>query len=300
MIYDGVLPVLKPAHWTSHDVVARIRRIIGVKRIGHTGTLDPLVTGVLPICIGRATRMVEYIQELPKTYEATLTFGYCTDTEDSSGTTLHQINPKDVSISESQIQHVLPQFHGDIEQLPPMYSAVKVNGQKLYTLARKGYEIERPTRQVTIHQLTVLNFDAQANPYPQLKLRITCSKGTYIRTLCVDIGKVLGYPAVMSDLIRTVSGGFSIDQTLTLEQIVEQHEAGTLAQLMVAPDQAVQHMPNVTIDEQQSVRARNGLRIHCESLVAGIYRVYDHNQKFIGLFQAQPETAELKPEKVWT
>jgi tRNA pseudouridine55 synthase len=300
MIYDGVLPVLKPTHWTSHDVVARIRRIIGVKRVGHTGTLDPLVTGVLPICIGRATRMVEYIQELPKTYEATLTIGYSTDTEDASGTVIHQINPRDVVIDELQIQQVLPQFLGDIEQIPPMYSAVKVNGQKLYTLARKGVDIERPTRQVTIHQLSVLSIDLQGNPYPQIKLRVTCSKGTYIRTLSVDIGKALGYPAVMSDLVRTESGGYTIEQAVTLEEIAEHHDLGTLSQILISPDQAVQHLPSITFDEQQSVRARNGLRIHSDSLVAGMYRVYDHNQIFIGLFRAQPETEQLKPEKVWT
>lgn len=203
MTLEGILPVWKPAGFTSHDVVAKARGILGIKRIGHTGTLDPQVTGVLPLCIGRATRMVEYIQDLPKEYEAFLRIGLSTDTEDMTGTVLEEVSQ--VTLDEMKVREVLHSFVGEIEQVPPMFSAVKIDGKRLYELAREGKEVERKSRKVTIHKLEILHMDLHQK-HPEIQFRVSCSKGTYIRTLCVDIGKALGYPAVMKSLIRTSTG----------------------------------------------------------------------------------------------
>ena len=203
MTLEGILPVWKPAGFTSHDVVAKVRGILSIKRIGHTGTLDPQVTGVLPLCIGRATRMVEYIQELPKEYEAVLRIGLSTDTEDMTGTVLEEVSH--VSLEEDQVREVLESFIGEIEQIPPMFSAVKIDGKRLYELAREGKEVERKSRKATIFELEILELNLDQK-HPEIRFRAMCSKGTYIRTLCVDIGKALGYPAVMVSLIRTSTG----------------------------------------------------------------------------------------------
>lgn len=201
--YEGVLPVYKPAGFTSHDVVAKMRGILKMKRIGHTGTLDPQVTGVLPLCLGRATRVVEYLQELPKEYEATLRLGIATDTEDITGEITDQVDQ--VEVSSEDVKQVLEQFVGKISQVPPMYSAVKVDGKRLYELARQGKTVERKSREVTIHELELTGLTIKEG-YPEISFRVLCSKGTYIRTLCVDIGKTLGYPSTMVELTNDVGG----------------------------------------------------------------------------------------------
>lgn len=202
--YEGVLPVYKPAGFTSHDVVAKMRGILKMKRIGHTGTLDPQVTGVLPLCLGRATRVVEYLQELPKEYEATLRLGIATDTEDITGEIIDRADL--VEVTPEEVEQVLGQFVGKIAQVPPMYSAVKVDGKRLYELARQGKTVERKSREVTIHELELKKLTSK-DGYPEISFRVLCSKGTYIRTLCVDIGKELGYPSTMVELTRTMSAG---------------------------------------------------------------------------------------------
>src|SRR5690606_34497847 len=220
---DGILAIWKPEGWTSHDVVAKTRRLLGMKRIGHAGTLDPMVTGVLPLCLGRSTRVVEYIQERPKSYEATICLGVATDTEDMTGEIIDSV--ESVQVSEQDIKKVLKQFIGNIEQIPPMYSAVKVDGKRLYELAREGKSVERKARQMTIHQIELISIDFEKK-LPQFTFSVLCSKGTYIRTLCVDIGRALGVPAAMASLVRTMSGGIVKEQCVTLEQVEEHMQQG--------------------------------------------------------------------------
>lgn len=236
---DGILAVWKPEGWTSHDVVAKVRRVLKMKRIGHTGTLDPMVTGVLPLCLGRATRVVEYVQERPKSYEAVLQLGIATDTEDITGTVIARQSP--ISVTEEDVRHTLSQFIGEIDQVPPMYSAVKVDGKRLYELAREGKTVERKSRKVTIHQIDLIDTQLDLD-LPQISFSVVCSKGTYIRTLCVDIGKALGVPATMAHLTRTMSGGITKESCLTLEQIEQLQQSGELSGHIISADEAVTHL----------------------------------------------------------
>lgn len=299
--YEGVLAVNKPVGWTSHDVVAKTRRILSERRIGHTGTLDPDVTGVLPLCIGRATRIVEYLQELPKIYEAELTIGYATDTEDSSGTVVDRV--EQVSMDEQQLRATMQRFIGQIQQVPPMYSAVKLDGKRLYELARDGQEVEREARTVTIHDLQLLAFN-NAVPWPTVQFRVNCSKGTYIRTLCVDIGKALGYPAVMSKLVRTQTSGVSLEHCYDLAEIEQMVKEGTLQQALIPVDQAIRHLPKITIEDKLAPKAQNGIAVPCSIAESGnldtdsIVRVYD-SRGFIGLFQFLHQQQIIKPVKVF-
>ncbi|OGX60659.1 MAG: tRNA pseudouridine(55) synthase TruB, partial [Paenibacillus sp. RIFOXYA1_FULL_44_5] len=298
----GVLLVLKPAGMTSHDVVAKMRRILKLKRIGHTGTLDPQVTGVLPLCIGRATRIVEYIQDQAKEYEAEMTIGYSTDTEDWTGTV--QQSAEDIVLEEAEVLKVLDSFTGEIQQIPPMYSAVKVNGKRLYELARTGEEIERKPRSVTIYSIQMLNFD-QSMPYPRLSFRVRCSKGTYIRTLCVDIGKALGYPAVMSALERVKTGPFSLTQSSSIEQIEQFLSQGNLSDYLIPIDQALPQFPVHTLHENSQVekQAVNGVGFSPEFIdpapSGGLLRLYTYQHYFLGIYEFDPEQQLIIPQKVF-
>ena len=209
---DGIVIVDKPQGWTSQDVTARLRRVFGTRRIGHGGTLDPMATGVLPVFVGRATRAVEFFEHAEKTYETVLRLGITTDTEDMTGTVLTEEN---VSFTEEQLQETLAAFRGEILQVPPMYSALKVNGQKLCDLARKGKTVERQPRPITIHELTLVERGENT-----LRLRVRCSKGTYIRTLCKDIGEYLGCGGCMESLRRVAAGEYTIDEAVPLQTLL--------------------------------------------------------------------------------
>jgi tRNA pseudouridine55 synthase len=301
MKLEGVLPVWKPAGMTSHDVVARVRRIVREKRIGHTGTLDPQVTGVLPLCIGYATRLVEFLQELPKTYVAKLVIGIATDTEDLTGTVTERADG--VRIERSELERVLQTFIGDIEQLPPMYSAVKVDGKRLYELARSGVSAERKPRPVTIHQLRLLEWKPDAE-LPEAVIEVVCSKGTYIRTLCVDIGRALGVPSTMGDLIRTRTGHWTEKSCLTLEQIERLQQTGELVSRLVPVDEAVNHLPSVELSEQMTARALQGQKLQlaapASTLTDGaVVRAYAPRRKFVGLFTWEAEAGVLVPLKIF-
>lgn len=302
MTMEGLLPVNKPADFTSHDVVAKMRGILGTKRIGHTGTLDPQVTGVLPLCIGRATRLVEYLQELPKEYEGTLLLGYSTDTEDTSGQVLERVET--VNVTEEQVLDVLAAFVGKIEQVPPMYSAVKVDGRKLYELARRGEQVERQARTVTIHHIEALRMDLK-QPHPEIHFRVSCSKGTYIRTLCVDIGKRLGFPAVMDHLIRTATGNIKLEQCYSLEDIEKTVKSGELASILIPLDQAVGHLPAITVSSELAVRMQQGQKISFRELPdqpaswQSNVRIYVDNHRFLGIFRIDVERQCVVPVKVF-
>ena len=215
---NGIVIVDKPQEWTSQDVTARLRRVFNTRRIGHGGTLDPMATGVLPVFVGRGTRGVEFFEHAEKTYETVLRLGLSTDTEDVWGETLEQ---REVSFTEEKLQQVLEAFRGEILQVPPMYSALKVNGQKLCDLARKGKEVERQPRPITIHELTLLETTENT-----LRLRVRCSKGTYIRTLCKDIGEALGCGGCMQELRRVQAGEYTIAEAIPLKELVESQDPG--------------------------------------------------------------------------
>lgn len=298
---DGILPVLKPAGWTSHDVVAKVRGMLRMKRIGHTGTLDPAVTGVLPLCLGRATRLVEYLQELPKEYEAVLRLGIATDTEDMTGNVIAQMS--DVHITEAQVREAVQQFIGEIDQIPPMFSAVQVDGKRLYELAREGKTVERKPRQVTIHEIEIIHMSL-ATAEPQIHFRAVCSKGTYIRTLCVDIGKALGVPATMASLTRTMSANMTKEHCLTLEQIAAYAQAGTIGNYLLSMDKSISHLPAHTIAQEKAYQAVQGQKISGRSVTpevdqAGAIRLYSPEGQFYGIFERRPEETCIRPVKVF-
>ncbi|MFC5532502.1 tRNA pseudouridine(55) synthase TruB [Cohnella yongneupensis] len=297
---DGVLAIWKPTGFTSHDVVAKARGILRERRIGHTGTLDPAVTGVLPLCIGKATRFVEYLQELPKTYEATLRFGMATDTEDLSGNVTEEMDAS--FLTEEAIMSAARSFIGEIDQIPPMVSAVKMNGKRLYELAREGIVVERPSRRVHIYELDVLRVSTEA-PNPTVTFSVTCSKGTYIRTLCVDIGRKLGVPAVMAELIRTESAGLNRSHCVTLEQLAELKEQGRLREKLLAAD-ALVDMPRTTVSEPESTYVLQGKTIEAGRLQPppdreGLWKLYRSDGAFLGLFVVDESMRSVRPVKVF-
>ena len=273
---NGILIIDKPAGWTSHDVVAKLRGILHERRIGHAGTLDPMATGVLPVFVGRATRAVEFAADREKEYLAGLRLGLTTDTQDTTGTVL-ATHP--VDLTRAQVEAALPPFRGEIQQIPPMYSAIKIQGKKLYQLARAGKEVERPPRPVTIHALELLE---ETGP-GEFLLRVRCSKGTYVRTLCHDIGGALGCGGCMSSLRRTMAAGFTLAQAVTLEQAAEQGEA-----LLLPLDSLFAACPAYTIPTaRQEARCRCGNPLPAGELAPGTYRVYGRDGEFLCLSRAE-------------
>ena len=272
---NGIVIVDKPQGWTSQDVTARLRRVYATRRIGHGGTLDPMATGVLPVFVGRATRGVEFFEHAEKTYETVLLLGRTTDTQDVTGTTLAE---KAVRLSPADIEKVLPRFRGDILQVPPMYSALKVNGRKLYELARKGQEVERQPRPITVFELTNLGFDGT-----RLSLRVKCSKGTYIRTLCQDIGEALGCGGCMEALRRVRAGEYGIEDAVPLEQLLESE---TPERYLRGLDTMFAHCPAVTLTPNQEKRCRNG-NPFSSPLPQGTYRAYSQSGEFLMLAKVE-------------
>ena len=272
---NGIVIVDKPQGWTSQDVTARLRRVFSTRRIGHGGTLDPMATGVLPVFVGRATRAVEFFEHAEKTYEATLRLGMKTDTQDITGTVLEE---RPVTVTEQDILNVLPAFRGEILQIPPMYSALKVNGQKLYDLARKGKEVERQPRPITIHELELLHFDGQ-----DARIRVRCSKGTYIRTLCEDMGEKLGCLGCMAALRRTRAGEYTIEKAVPLQTLLD---AENPEQYLLSMDSPFLGYPAVTLSENQEKRCRNGNAFTLR-IPDGTYRAYGKNGEFLMLARVE-------------
>ena len=271
---NGIILVDKPMGFTSHDVVAKLRGILRERRIGHSGTLDPMATGLLVVFVGRATRAVEFAESHEKEYIAGLRLGIVTDTQDTTGAILETC---DKAVTIGGLSAVLPEFTGEIMQIPPMYSAIKVQGQKLYDLARSGVEIERTSRAITIKELEILGEEAE-----DFTLRVVCSKGTYIRTLCHDIGQRLGTGAAMSSLRRTVAGNFSISNAHTIDEIRELTENGELEKIILPVDTLFGEYPSVTVSEWQLKKCLCGNSFET-SEKNGKYRVYDENGGFLML-----------------
>ena len=272
---NGIVIIDKPAGWTSQDVTARLRRVVGTRRIGHGGTLDPMATGVLPVFVGRGTRGVEFFEHAEKTYETELLLGVATDTEDTTGTVLTR---REVSVTQEQLDGTLERFRGEIMQIPPMYSALKVNGQKLCDLARKGRQVERQPRPVTIHELTLLSREGDT-----LRLRVRCSKGTYIRTLCADIGEALGCGGCMQALRRTQAGEYTIAEAVPLQQLLEAAEPETYLRDV---DTMFRGYPGVKLTVNQEKRCRNG-NAFSVSLPGGTYRAYSQSGEFLMLAKVE-------------
>ena len=272
---NGIVIVDKPEGWTSQDVTAKLRGVFHTRRIGHGGTLDPMATGVLPVFVGRATRAVEFFENAEKTYEATLRLGITTDTEDISGAVLEE---RPVSVTKGSFLAVLDQFRGEISQIPPMYSAIKVNGQKLYDLARKGKEVERKPRKITIYRLECLDFQENT-----ARILVHCSKGTYIRTLCKDIGAALGCGGCMAGLRRVSAGVYTEADAVFLSQLIESpHPEEYLAGI----DSLFSAYPVVTLTEKQELRCRNGNQFTV-NLPNGTYRAYSKTGEFLMLAKAE-------------
>ena len=306
---NGILNVNKEAGFTSHDVVAKLRGILKQKKIGHTGTLDPDATGVLPVCLGNGTKLCDMLTDKSKTYEAVMLLGTTTDTQDTSGTVLEE---KEVCVSEEEIRQAVASFEGDYDQIPPMYSALKVNGKKLYELAREGKVVERKSRRITIHNITVDWVDMKNK---QVGMTVHCSKGTYIRTLCQDIGDKLGCGACMSGLKRTQVSRFTIEDSLTLSQIEKLAKEGEIMQVVTPVDAMFSHCDKVVIKEESCRFIYNGNafakrdiyrisvaevtpEISMEDTANHMVRVYDSTERFVGIYK-EVEQGLYKPEKMF-
>ena len=295
----GVINVYKEKGFTSHDVVAKLRGILGQKKIGHTGTLDPDAVGVLPVCIGKATKLCDMLTDKDKTYETVMLLGKTTDTQDISGRVLEE--NQEMFIDENTLKEAILSFVGDYMQVPPMYSALKVNGKKLYELARDGIEVERKARPVRIHDIRILDID-----FPKIRMEISCSKGTYIRTLCHDIGQKLGCGACMEELTRTKVSRFHIDNSLTLSQIQEKQNNGTLCQILIPIEEMFSEYDAVYLKEEYVSFIYNGnifLPKHMSNHIAlkdgKKVRVYDNKGHFVAIYQFVKEKYLFKIEKMF-
>ena len=297
-MYTGILNVYKERGMTSHDVIYHMRKITGQKKIGHTGTLDPDAEGVLPVCLGSATRLCDLFGEGTKQYRAVLLLGVTTDTQDITGNILSR---REVSCTKEQICAVLDSFTGTIEQMPPMYSAVKIKGKRLYEFARKGIEVERKSKTVTIESLELEKTDL-----PELTFLVTCSKGTYVRTLCQDIGEALGCGGCMKHLVRTRVNEFSYENALTLDSVAELLAEGRFEEQIIPPDHFFPQAAKAGVDEENQIRLYNGnpfrkrqIRLKDESLGwTGQLRFYDKNDTFVGVYQWDGHGL-YRPEKMF-
>ena len=295
----GVVNIYKEKGFTSHDVVAKLRGIVGQKKIGHTGTLDPDATGVLPVCLGRATKLCDMLTDKSKTYETVMLLGKVTDTQDLSGTVLSEGSLD--GIDNEMVETCIGEFVGNYLQIPPMYSALKVNGKKLYELARQGIEVERKARPVVIHSIRIIKMDL-----PRVRMEVSCSKGTYIRTLCHDIGEKLGCGACMEELVRTQVSRFVLADSLTLNQVREMKDAERLDEVLVPIDAMFDEYDAVTLQKEFATFAYNGnvfMPKHiCEKLELSdgkFVRVYDEEGQFIAIYKFEKEKWIFRVEKMF-
>lgn len=299
---DGIIILDKPEDFTSFDMVAKMRRLLGTRKVGHAGTLDPMATGVLPIFVGRATKCCDILPNQNKRYTATFQLGYTTDTLDATGRVLTRT---EVSATKEDVEKALESFRGEIMQLPPMYSAIQINGKRLYDLARQGIEIEREKRPVTITELELLSADDTQHIY---QIDVACSKGTYIRTLCADIGEALGCGAIMTALRRTEAAGFSIADSITLEEAEKLSEEGTLTERLLPIRTVFESLPALHLASRQQTLFQNGVKLDIARLnemktmqgYTGDIRVMGEDDVFLGISVADWENGELKMKKLFS
>lgn len=297
-MYNGIVNVYKEKGYTSHDVVAKLRGMLKQKKIGHTGTLDPQAEGVLPVCLGAGTKLCDMLTDKDKEYEAVLLLGVSTDTQDATGTVLCE---KPVTVTESEVRSRILDFVGEYDQIPPMYSALKVDGRKLYELAREGKEVERKPRRVTISSITILSVNL-----PRVHMRIECSKGTYIRTLCHDIGNSLGCGGCMEELVRTRVGSFVREDALTLAEIERLCKEDWLEPRIVSVEKALEQYPACTVKVSADKLVYNGNPFDKASLLEAAaalegrpVRVYDSGNRFIGIYEYRQEKRAFYPLKMF-
>ncbi|MFC7392592.1 tRNA pseudouridine(55) synthase TruB [Scopulibacillus cellulosilyticus] len=295
--YHGILPLYKPRGMTSHDCVYKLRKLLNMKKIGHTGTLDPEVDGVLPMCIGRATKISEYLTAYPKSYDGVISLGTATATEDQTGEIIEQ---KDVTqpVFREEIESVFRKFTGEIEQQPPMYSAVKVKGKKLYEYAREGIEVERPVRNVTIYQLHLT--DSEAYFEKEIPFSVDCSKGTYVRTLAVDIGRQLGYPAHLARLTRTRSGPFYLKECYTFDRVERAVEENNVANILSSIGFGLKFMASWIVDDHTANLVSNGAVLpKPKDIQNDIFTVYNRIGDCLAIYKQHPKkSGYIKPVKV--
>ncbi|HLR60305.1 MAG TPA: tRNA pseudouridine(55) synthase TruB [Pseudogracilibacillus sp.] len=284
----GILPLWKPKGLTSHDCVFKLRKILKTKKVGHTGTLDPEVEGVLPICVGGATKVIPYLSDLKKVYIATLSLGATTDTEDATGKIIDE-QPVNAFPNNEQIEQAFKKFTGEIKQIAPMYSAVQVKGKRLYEYARENIEVERPERKITIHDIELLHTNKEKNT---IDLKVSCSKGTYIRTLCVDIGKHLGYPAHMSKLKRIESDSFKEDETFTFAEIESIVDKGKHSEMIYPTSRALNHLDTYAVNEEIKRLILFGQKLPLpktmEFVLGKPYKVMHHDE-LLAIYHIDPE-----------
>ena len=294
---SGIINVYKEKGFTSFDVVAKLRGILRTKKIGHTGTLDPDAEGVLPVCIGRATKVCDILTDKDKVYEAVMLLGVETDTQDTSGEVLCE---KPVEADEDAVEKAILSFVGEYDQVPPMYSALKVNGKKLYELAREGKTVERKARRVNIFSIEILEMDL-----PRVRMSVHCSKGTYIRTLCHDIGNMLGCGGCMDKLLRTKVGVFELKDTLKLAEIDELAKMGMVEEKIISVDELFEDYTKVWTKQEFDVVVHNGNRVEKRMFTEKLplnterLRVYDSKNAFIGIFEYSEERKDFKPVKMF-
>lgn len=295
---NGIINVYKEKGYTSHDVVAKLRGILKQKKIGHTGTLDPDAIGVLPVCLGNGTKLCDMLTDKSKEYQTTFLLGFTTDTQDVSGTVLSE---KEVQVTETEVIEAIMSFAGEYDQVPPMYSALKVNGKKLYELAREGKEVERKARRVYIEHIEILSVEL-----PQVRMKVSCSKGTYIRTLCYDIGEKLGCGATMSELTRTRVGSFVLDEAVTLSEIEELCKAEKVQEKIVPVEDMFVDFPAVTVKKEFRKFLDNGNSLFLKQVEEkGHYqdleqvRMYNDEHVFCGIYQYRAERNCLAPYKMF-
>ena len=298
----GVLNIYKEKGYTSHDVVARLRRIVGQKKIGHTGTLDPEAEGVLPVCLGKATKLCDLLTDKDKTYEAVLLLGISTDTQDTTGKILEEKNTAD--LREEAVREVVLSFEGEYDQIPPMFSALKVGGKKLYELARDGKEVERKPRHVQIYRIRILQIDLT-----RVRMEVTCSKGTYIRTLCHDIGEKLGCGGCMESLLRTRVERFGVAESLRISEVEQLMDEGTLQEHMIKVDEMFPDYQKVYLTPEASAAVRNGNSFRLGDVIwiselsgfqnAERVRVYDEERNFIAVYEFEKENQLFKIVKMF-
>ena len=287
---NGIIVIDKPLGKTSHDMVYFVRRLTGIKKVGHTGTLDPSASGVLPVCIGNATKVCDLLTNADKMYRVSFVLGMTTDTQDADGEIL---TDQPVDLTEEEIKDAILGFLGDITQIPPMYSAVKVNGKKLYELARAGVTIERKERHVTIKNIDILDIDLENFI---ITMDVECSKGTYIRTLCEDIGQKLGVGAYVNTLRRLKSGIFKIEDSFSLDELLKLKEDGKLEEILRKPDSVFYDLPEVILGKKQSELVKNGVKVRIKGLMEdSLYRVYSEDGEFLAV--SHHKNGELKLEK---
>ncbi|MFC4557166.1 tRNA pseudouridine(55) synthase TruB [Virgibacillus kekensis] len=293
---NGILPLWKPRGMTSHDCVVKARRMLHTKKVGHTGTLDPEVEGVLPLCIGQATKIVPYLTDTHKTYIAEVKLGTATETEDSHGEIIEEAEISDFP-SKQAIENVLQLFRGEITQIPPMYSAVKVQGKKLYEYARNNEEVDRPSRRVLIYDLDLLSTDYKDS----FIIKVTCSKGTYIRTLCVDIGKNLGYPSHMANLVRTSTGSISKKDTVTFEEIEKAINADKELEFLLPLSRGLSHLKFIEVEKTVKQRVLYGQKLpRPDEFPETGPAVIASDNRVLAVYQIHPDNPELiKPLRVF-